>query len=374
MKNRWSCATALMLVSCPVLAQSSVTIYGLISEGIGWVNNEGGAHNYKLVSGPNQNNRFGFKVVEDLGGGNRAIAQLENGFDITNGKFGQGGRMFGRQALVGLSSNAWGTVTAGRQYDMFWDYMAPLSTASATGGLADHPGDADNLMGSWRYSNSIKYASPTFAGLNAEVLYAFSNAAGAFAFNRAYSAGLGYEYGRLKIALAYLQIDNPGLGNPNGAVSDDYAGAPFFLFRTSPLNPLAGVDRQRNVGIGGRYDFGHGVRWNVMIDNIQYAYHDGTSLTLTNYDTSLTYSATAALTLGAGYIYTHGKYGGLNANPHWHTAQVSVDYLLSKRTDIYIFDDFQQVSGPYAVADIYLNAPSKSRNQNLLLAGIRHKF
>jgi len=89
MKNRWSCATALMLVSCPVLAQSSVTIYGLISEGIGWVNNEGGAHNYKLISGPNQNNRFGFKVVEDLGGGNRAIAQLENGFDITNGKFGR---------------------------------------------------------------------------------------------------------------------------------------------------------------------------------------------------------------------------------------------------------------------------------------------
>jgi hypothetical protein len=27
MKNRWSCTTALMLVSCPVLAQSSVTIY-----------------------------------------------------------------------------------------------------------------------------------------------------------------------------------------------------------------------------------------------------------------------------------------------------------------------------------------------------------
>ncbi len=112
MKNRWSCATALMLVSCPVLAQSSVTIYGLISEGIGWVNNEGGAHNYKLVSGPNQNNRFGFKVVEDLGGGNRAIAQLENGFDITNGRSsGKADRMFGRQAFVGLSSNAWGTVT-----------------------------------------------------------------------------------------------------------------------------------------------------------------------------------------------------------------------------------------------------------------------
>jgi predicted porin len=374
MKQYGAIACALLLASGSAVAQSSVSLYGIITEGMGWVNNENGAHNFKLMSGTTQNNRFGFKVNEDLGGGNHAIAQLENGFDITNGKLGQGGRMFGRQAFVGLRNDTLGTLTAGRQYDMFWDYFTPIFAATVANGLAAHPGDADNLMGSWRYSNSIKYVSPTLNGFNVEALYAFSNAAGDFAINRAFSAGLGYSQGPIKFALAYVQLDHPGLANPNGAVSDDYQGAPFFLFRSSPLNPTAGVDRQRNFGAGGRYDFGNGLRWNLLVDNVHYEYHDGTSLSLTNYDTSISYNVTAALVLGAAYIYTDGKYGGLNANPHWHTMQLGVDYFLSKRTDVYVFDDFQKVSGPHAVADIYLNAPSKTSNQNLLVAGIRHTW
>ncbi|WP_242540421.1 porin [Trinickia mobilis] len=367
-------AFAAMSASGLAVAQSSVTIYGLISEGVAWTNNEGGASNVKLMSGIQQNNRLGFKISEDLGGGNRAVAQLENGFNITNGNFGQGGRMFGRQAFVGLSSNTLGTVTVGRQYDAFWDYIAPISAGVATNGLAAHPGDADNLYGSWRYNNSIKYVSPTIAGFNAQALYALSNAAGAFGLNRAYSAGVNYAQGGFKFAVAYVQLDSPGTVNPTGAVTDDYQGAPFFLFRTSPLNSAAGVVRQHNFGAGGRYDFGNGVRWNFMVDNIHYSYRDGTGLSLTNYDTSVTYDLTPALMLGAGYVYTQGSYGGLSANPHWHTMQVSLNYRLSKRTDVYIYNDLQMVSGPQAVADIYMNAPSKTRNQNLLVVGIRHVF
>ncbi|WP_233271784.1 porin [Paraburkholderia acidiphila] len=361
-------------LQCSSFAQTSVTLYGIISVGVGWVNNEGGASNYKMLSGANQNTRFGFKIVEDLGGGNRAISQLENGFDITSGKLQQGGRLFGRLAYVGLSNDDFGTVTLGRQYDMFWDYFTPLVAASATNGLAAHPGDADNLMGSWRYSNSVKYVSPTVKGITAEALYAFSNAADAFSVNRAFSAGIGYENGPLKIAAAYVQLDRPGLVNASGAVSDDYASAPFFLFRTSPLNKTVGVDRQRNFGVGGRYDFAD-LRWNVLVDRVQFSYLDGTTLHLTNYDTSLSYRISPALVIGAAYIYTQGKYGGsLSASSHWNTGQISVDYLLSKRTDICLFDSIQWATGQYAVADIYGNSPSTSRNQNVLMGSIRHKF
>ncbi|BCG05431.1 hypothetical protein PPGU19_099990 (plasmid) [Paraburkholderia sp. PGU19] len=205
------------------------------------MNNEQGAHNFKLLSGANQNNRLGFKISEDLGGGTKAVAQLENGFDVTNGKFGQGGRMFGRQAYMGLSNNAMGTLTAGRQYDMFWDYLTAYSAGVAIGGLLATPGDADNLMRSWRYSNSIKYVSPTMRGVDFEALYAFSNASGEFAVNRAFSAGARYVAGRFQIAAAYVQLDAPGTVNAAGAVSDDYAGAPFFLFRSSPLNSGVGL-------------------------------------------------------------------------------------------------------------------------------------
>lgn len=355
-------------------AQSSVTLYGLLSTGIGWVSNEGGSANVKMLGGTNQNNRLGFKISEDLGGGMLAVAQLENGFDITSGKFQQGGRMFGRQAFVGLSDRSLGTVTFGRQYDMFWDYIAPFAAPSVASGLAANPGDADNLMGSWRYSNSVKYASPTFGGVSAEALYAFSNAPGQFAVNRAFSAGAGYQSAGLKLGLAYVQLDSPGIAHPNGAVTDDYLGAPFELFHTSPLNSNVGVERQRNYGIAGSYDFGQGVKWSMLVDQIHFSYLDGSSLRLTNYGTSLSWYLTPALMLGGSYTYTQGKYGGLDANPHWNTAMLSLDYFLSKRTDVYLFDVVQRVSGPHAVADIFLNAPSTSRVQNLLLAGIRHRF
>ena len=373
--KRWFVASAVLAsFTGTASAQSSVTLYGLLSEGIGWVSNEGGSANVKMLGGTNQNNRMGIKIAEDLGSGVLAVAQLENGFDITSGKFQQGGRMFGRQAFVGLSDRSLGTVTFGRQYDMFWDYIAPFAAPSAASGLAANPGDADNLMGSWRYSNSVKYTSPTFGGVNAEALYAFSNTPGEFAINRAFSAGAGYQSGGLKLGAAYVELDSPGIVHPAGAVTDDYLGAPFELFHTSPLNSNVGVRRQRNYGAAGSYDFDHGVKLSMLVDQIHFSYLDGTSLRLTNYGMSLGWFLTPSLMLGSSYTYTQGKYGGLQADPHWNTAMLSLDYFLSKRTDLYLFDVVQRVSGPYAVADIFLNAPSTSRVQNLLLAGIRHRF
>ncbi|SAK60836.1 outer membrane protein (porin) [Caballeronia ptereochthonis] len=108
------CARAYPIAS---LAQSSVTLYGVIDEGFDYTNNVGGHSNELLASGFAQGSRWGLKGSEDLGGGNKAVFQLENGFDVNNGKLGQSGRMFGRQAYVGLSSSTLGTLTVGRQYD-----------------------------------------------------------------------------------------------------------------------------------------------------------------------------------------------------------------------------------------------------------------
>lgn len=363
-----------VLLATPALAQGSVTLYGLISEGVTWASNEGGAHNIKLLSGSNQNNRLGFKIDEDLGGGTHALAQLENGFDITNGKFGQGGRMFGRQAFVGLSSERYGTLTAGRQYDTFWDYLLPYSPNSSIGGLLATPGDADNLMGSWRYNNALKYTSPLFAGVRVSAMYAFSNAAGEFALNRAFGAGARYANGPLQISVAYMELDTPGTVNTAGAVSDDYAGAPFFLFRSSPLSSAAGVSRQRNLGVGGRYDITGTLRASAVFDAVRYEYADGTGLALDSYNVTLSWQVSPAFALGGGYLYTSGRYRGIDANPHWNGAEISLDYSLSKRTDVYLFDVFQRARGPHSVADVYLYTPSTSGNQNVVVAGIRHKF
>jgi predicted porin len=231
-----------------------VTLYGILSDGIGYVSNEGGHSNWKMISGANQNNRLGFRVNEDLGGGYSAIATLENGFDVNSGKLGQGGRMFGRQAFVGVSSVSYGTLTMGRQYDVLWDYLDRIEPQSMGHGLGTSIGSNDNIEGNFRYSNSVKYKSPEWGGLGFEAMYAFSNKAGDFHQNRAISAGVNYRFGSQRYSLVYLDIDHPGTANPAGAVSDDYSGGTFQLFHSSPQDPNVGVREQRVIAGGAEYN------------------------------------------------------------------------------------------------------------------------
>ena len=125
-------------ITAPAFAQNSVTLYGLIDEGFDYTNNVTGGKVYELQSGFAQGSRFGLKGAEDLGGGLKAVFQLENGFNVNNGKLGQGGLMFGRQAYVGISSSQWGSVKLGRQYDSVVDYLAQ-TTANGNWGAICFP-------------------------------------------------------------------------------------------------------------------------------------------------------------------------------------------------------------------------------------------
>jgi predicted porin len=49
--------------------------------------------------------RLGFRGTEDLGNGLAAVFTLESGYNQDVGTLGQGGRLFGRQAWVGLRGN-----------------------------------------------------------------------------------------------------------------------------------------------------------------------------------------------------------------------------------------------------------------------------
>jgi outer membrane protein OmpU len=128
-------------------AQSSVQIYGILDAGVTMLSNVAGAKAWVSDSGVQQANRLGFIGSEDLGGGNKAVFRLENGFSLNNGTLGQGGLLFGRQAYVGLS-NPFGTVTLGRQYDFMTQKLALDATAAFIGGLYDwHLGDQDRIAG-----------------------------------------------------------------------------------------------------------------------------------------------------------------------------------------------------------------------------------
>lgn len=366
------CAGALGLAGS-AYAQEGVTLYGLLSVGVAYVNNEGGHAATRMVPGTMQNNRWGLRGTEDLGGGAKGIFVLESGFGLDDGKSQQGGRLFGRQAYVGLSHDRYGTVTFGRQYDAVFDTLGAMSAPVAAGGLATHVGDNDNVFGSFRHNNAVKFISPSWGGLRAQATYALSDT-GQSANNRSFSLGTSYASGPLKLAAAYMQLDHPGLlasNNAAGAVTDDYAGAPFVLFHSSPLTPAAGVARQRVGGVAAGYSVG-AARVNAMVTTARYRYQDGTAMRLNNYDVNFGYRLTPALELGAAYVFTDGHYTGTDARPRWHMGQLSLDYALSRRTDVYVYGVYQRARS--ARADIYLFAPSSNGGQLVFVTGIRHKF
>jgi general bacterial porin, GBP family len=361
-------------------AQSSVTLYGIIDAGFTYVNNEAApqgdssSHNgtFRMSSGNLQGSRWGLKGQEDLGGGMKAIFTLENGFDVTNGKTLQGGRQFGRQAFVGLSGNSFGSVTLGRQYDSVVDYIAPLTANGSWGGTYfSHPFDNDNTDNSFRINNSVKYQSANYGGFTFGGLYGFSNAAGGFASNRAYSAGMQYANGPFKVAAAYLQTQATNSGNSNGAITD-------ALDANHVAAGLVPSQTQRTFGVGANYSVG-ALTFGGVWTQSRFQYDVGDSgLRFNNYELNARYSVTPALALGGAYTYTDlkGYAPGERNSDHvkYHQFGLQADYSLSKRTDFYAEGVVQLTGSDGRIANIYGAAPSSSGNQVVVSTGIRHRF
>jgi predicted porin len=122
MKNTLCSAAALMcgLAASAANAQSNVQVYGIVDSGVAYLTNVNAAGDsmYKMPSLTSSfPSRVGFRGTEDLGNGLQAFFVLENGLAMDTGTQQQGGRLFGRQANVGLKG-AWGSITLGRQLNM----------------------------------------------------------------------------------------------------------------------------------------------------------------------------------------------------------------------------------------------------------------
>ncbi|CAH2894511.1 MAG: Outer membrane porin [uncultured Paraburkholderia sp.] len=378
------CLAALGMVAGSAYAQSSVTLYGVLDVGINYISNDGGKANVDMSSGVIQGNRWGLLGSEDLGGGLKAIFRLESGFSLTNGTMGQGGRLFGRQAYTGLSSNTYGTLTAGRQYDSVVDYVQQFSGIPYTG--LSHPFDNDNFVNSFRVNNSVKYASPDIHGLKFGALYGFSNSANTgapnagFANNRVWSVGGAYSGGPFSVGAAYMHLNTPN-SNTVGAVSGDYIN----LSTTGALqvNGLtSAVVRSDVLGVGGAYAF-NGGRASLVYSHT--SFDSATDrLTFDNYEANAIYFFTPFFSLAGIYSFTDGKLRSKGTSPKYHQVQLIGDYALSKTTDVYLLGAYQRAAGDATVASIAPDtfgtggaaAPdaSTTKNQVLVRLALRHKF
>ncbi|AOY95316.1 hypothetical protein BKK79_26430 [Cupriavidus sp. USMAA2-4] len=355
-----------LLAAAPLVAAAqSVTLYGVIDTGIEYVNNVGAAKD-GLARVPTLTgtvpSRWGLRGTEDLGGGLKANFALESGFAPDSGASNQGGRLFGRQAWVGLSSSNWGQVSFGRQYTMlFW---ATLDT-DILGPNVYGSGSLDSYLPNTRADNAIAYKGK-FGGLTAGATYSFgrdtvnagpspsgTNCAGENPADvracREWSAMLMYETNWWGLSAAYDSLrGGPGAfgGLTKSSLTDNRLSlGGYMLLANTKLG--AGWLRRDNGGSP------------TPKSDLLYA--------------GASYDITPAFNL-AGQVYWL-KYHN-SANKAWLYA-IRGTYAFSKRTSVYATAGFidnggqlaQSVSGGAAGSN-----PAPGVNQLGAMIGIKHVF
>jgi len=381
-----SLVAAILLVSfaCTARAQNSVTLYGLIDVGMNYANNIGGHSQYSMGTGNLAGNRWGLRGTEDLGGGLKTVFVLENGFSLVNGRLGQGGDEFGRQAYVGLSSSNIGTVTFGRQYDSINDLMYMFVAAQMWAGYASaHPGDVDNTDGSNHINNAIKFKSVSYGGLTLEGTYSFGGIAGRFNQNQIWTVAANYVRGPLTLGAAYANARDPNFSYFGNNAASSTTGSNMSGSRV--YSGYASAKSQQIFVAGASYVVG-AATFGVNYSNTQFkdigtlaglpATGAGGDARFHDIEANVLYQLTPALFLGAGYNYLKG-YGVNGAT--YNQGAIGLDYFLSKRTDFYANAVYQHASGTdstggKAVANLNGLTASTTQNQAEVVIGMRHRF
>lgn len=183
-------ALAVMAASGAAMAQSNVTLYGIVDLWVGSVKDGLGADSVTAMeSGGLNGSRWGLKGTEDLGGGLKAVFKIESGFKADTGVGNSGPN---RQSYVGLEGG-FGTVTFGN----VWTAMDDIVGASNSGFDSALSASNNVLLVNSEYEsnpgNSIKYVSPSFGGFSGGLSYSLDETAGVSQdvvdFSLSYGAG-----------------------------------------------------------------------------------------------------------------------------------------------------------------------------------------
>jgi predicted porin len=402
-------AWSVFAVACSAHAQNSVTLYGLIDAGLTYTNSSQTARPASGPVGSSQialsdgsangvaGSRWGLRMTEDLGGGIHTLAVLENGFSINNGALGQGGAMFGRQAFVGLTSENYGNLTLGRQYDTYTDFVQPLtSTGQWSGYMGAMPDDVDSLSNTSRINNAVKYKTPFYNGFQAAAMYSFGGVAGEFTQNQVWSIGAGYNTHSLSFAAGYINARDPNVslyGNtPNKGLATVNNLGSFGSATTPESYPVdAGYVSASTTQIAGaaiQYALDP-VVFGFVVTNARFEglgstqapnplHYTGTAF-FTNFEFSVKAYLTPAFMLASAVHYTDRNSVDGDGGAKYLQLDLGTMYNLSKRTTLYLLAVMQKASGrdslgQPAVASISGFNPSATDHQIALRLGLQQRF
>jgi len=397
-------AAAAVMTAVPAFAQSSVTLYGVVDTGIGFLSNSsslgavsGGRSKVYMNQGVWSGSLFGLTGSEDLGDGTKTIFKLEGGYNSATGAQQFANTLFGRQAYVGLTNNRYGTLTAGRQYTSYFQLLQPYSSPNwLSGGFGAHPGDIDGLDKSFRINNNFVYTSPSFAGLKVSGSYGLGGVAGATGSGQTWSVAAQYAQGPFGIATGFMRVNNSTVnGGAWGANSTALSGGAQPAVSAINYGYATAANQQRFAVTSG-YTFSPVFDISASYSNVQYlpgiasAFHD--KAIFNTGGIVVHWKALPALDLAAGYSYTAAtRANGISNAASYQQFNLTQFYSLSKRTGLYALEAYQRAGGktltPNAagtktsiidatasIGDGQNNTPSSSRNQIAIILGIDMKF
>ena len=336
-------------------AQSNVQVYGLIDAGVEVVNHaetDGGSM-VRVISGGKNTSRWGLRGSEDLGGGLKAVYNLEGGILMDTGA--SDGPLFKRQAYVGLDGG-FGRVVIGRSFTTTYDLVIkfdPMGFAPhyswATTGNATGPSKYgmttafDNLV---KYTGTNKSGAGTFT-YGASV--GLGEQAADAADGRKFAVGASWFTDDLGLMASYEQVN----GLTQAATGRRDKTNVFHLgadYKTGPWRYTAGMR-------GYKLESGKAATPDLRADT----YWGGVS-----------YAAGATTLTGAVYhINTKNLPAARDANPTMFVARML--YALSKRTVLYL-------SAAHARADhgqlvgLSRDDAGMGATQTGVTAGIQHRF
>ena len=191
MKFKAVSLAALTLLAGAAQAQSSVTVYGRVDLSV--AQQADAVDNKEIRNG--SGSRLGFRGVEELGGGLRAVFQLEHRFNANDGSQSTT-RFWEGKSIVGLEGG-FGRVVLGREENPAFTYSQWVADPWGADTVASNGSIVNGRIGSTRYSNSINYRyAANGLSVGAQIAEATANLPnGGGADDRPYSLGAGYRTG-----------------------------------------------------------------------------------------------------------------------------------------------------------------------------------
>jgi predicted porin len=319
--------------------QSSVTLYGLVDNGLQYETGLPKGNRWSAESGNWAESRFGLKGLEDIGGGTFVTFQLESRLNTENGSFANGS-FFEGQATVGMSNATYGSFRLGNfgasELLQYAGILDPQQTQKYSFGTL--------VRGRMfpQAANGVEYLSPSFGGFTVQGQYNLTNSTtwnagnpGSAPSQTGASAGVGSSQGRddgIKLEYNAHSLDFQAIYDEmrdgNGKFSNVYlASRSIFAGGSYVWGPVTFYAGYQHLSAPDASNAGYYGQANAS------ALPGGTSLPTTVDDewAGAQWAVTPS-TFVTGAVY-HANANNGNGNATMYT--LSGAYQLSKRTRLY---------------------------------------